>query len=82
MKKIYFTTEMRTWRQFIEKRRLKGIVEIRSFPDGETYVCWIVDVKDKKVFLSLYPHLQILQHTLLAKTAEFGAKSICLLRLI
>lgn len=86
MKKIYFAlpgnedlTEI-----LIQKEKAEnGIVEIRSFPDEETYVRIISNVKDKKVFLvcTLHqPDSKLLPLYFLAKTAkEFGAKSICLI---
>ena len=86
MKKIYFALPGNEdlAEILIQKEKAeKGIVEIRSFPDGETYVRIISDVKDKKVFLVCPLHLpdsKLLPLYFLAKTAkEFGAKSICLI---
>lgn len=86
MKKIYFALPGNEdlAEILIQKEQAeKGIVEIRSFPDGETYVRIISDVKDKKVFLVCTLHLpdsKLLPLYFLAKTAkEFGAKSICLI---
>lgn len=86
MKKIYFAlpgNEDLTEILIQKEKAEKGIVEIRSFPDGETYVRIVSDVKDKKVFLVCTLHLpdsKLLPLYFLAKTAkEFGAKSICLI---
>lgn len=86
MKKIYFALpgNEELAEILIQKEKAeKGNVEIRSFPDGETYVRIISDVKDKKVFLvcTLHqPDSKLLPLYFLAKTAkEFGAKSICLI---
>jgi ribose-phosphate pyrophosphokinase len=61
----------------------KGLFEIRAFPDGETYVRILSDVKDKKAILicTLHkPDAKLLPLYFLAKTAkELGAKSICLI---
>jgi ribose-phosphate pyrophosphokinase len=55
MKKyILLYPEMRTWRYLLKREGWKGIVEIRSFPDGETYVRIVSDVKIKSI-PSLYP---------------------------
>ncbi|WP_413998800.1 ribose-phosphate pyrophosphokinase [Flavobacterium sp. W1B] len=60
----------------------KGKVEIHQFPDGETYVRILSDVKDKEVILvcTLHePDSKLLAVYFLAKTAkELGAKSISL----
>lgn len=86
MKKIYFAlpgNEDLTEILIHKEKAEKGIVEIRSFPDGETYLRILSDVKDKKVFLvcTLHqPDTKLLPLYFLAKTAkEFGAKSICLI---
>ncbi|MFT4983242.1 MAG: ribose-phosphate pyrophosphokinase [Flavobacterium sp.] len=86
MKKIYFAlpgNEDLTAILIEKEKAEKGIVEIRSFPDGETYVRIVSDVKDKKVFLVCtldQPDTKLLPLYFLAKTAkEFGAKNICLI---
>lgn len=86
MKKIYFAlpgNEDLTAILIKKEKAEKGIVEIRSFPDGETYMRIVSEVKDKKVFLvcTLHqPNTKLLPLYFLAKTAkEFGAKSICLI---
>lgn len=60
----------------------KGKAEIHQFPDGETYIRIISDVKDKEVFLICtlnQPDSKLLTIYFLAKTAkELGAKSIAL----
>lgn len=61
----------------------KGTVEIRQFPDGETYVQILSDVKDKDVVLvcTLHkPDSKLLPLFFVAKTIkELNAKSICLI---
>ena len=86
MKKIYFAlpgNENLTEILIQKEKAEKGMIEIRSFPDGETYVRILSNVKDKKVFLvcTLHePDTKLLPLYFLAKTAkEFGAKSICLI---
>jgi ribose-phosphate pyrophosphokinase len=86
MKKIYFAlpgNEDLTEILIQKEKTEKGMIEIRSFPDGETYIRILSDVKDKKVFLvcTLHqPDTKLLPLYFLAKTAkEFGAKSICLI---
>ena len=86
MKKIYFAlpgNEALTAILIQKEKAEKGIVEIRSFPDGESYIRIVSDVKDKKVFLVCtlnHPDPKILPIYFLAKTAkEYGAKSICLI---
>lgn len=60
----------------------KGSVEMRQFPDGESYVRILSNVKDKQVVLvcTLHqPDTKFLALYFLSKTAkELGAKSICL----
>lgn len=86
MKKIYFAlpgNEALTEKLIQKEKAEKGIIEIRSFPDGETYLRILSDVKDKKVFLvcTLHqPDTKLLPLFFLAKTAkEFGANSICII---
>jgi ribose-phosphate pyrophosphokinase len=86
MKKIYFAlpgNEELTAILIEKEKAEKGIAEIRSFPDGETYVRILSNVKDKNVFLVCtlnQPDTKLLPLYFLAKTAkEFGAKSICLI---
>lgn len=61
----------------------KGMLEMRKFPDGETYLRILSNVKNKKVILvcTLHePDSKLLAVYFLAKTAkELGAKSICLI---
>jgi ribose-phosphate pyrophosphokinase len=61
----------------------KGLFETRTFPDGETYVRILSDVKDKKVILvcTLHnPDSKLLPLYFMAKAAkELGAKSITLI---
>jgi ribose-phosphate pyrophosphokinase len=61
----------------------KGFFETRTFPDGETYVRILSDVKDKKVILvcTLHnPDSKLLPLYFMAKTAkELGAKSVTLI---
>lgn len=60
----------------------KGKVELRRFPDGETYVRILSSVSNKKVFLVCTlrePDPKFLVLYFLSKTAkELGAKSVCL----
>lgn len=60
----------------------KGKVEMRQFPDGETYVRILSSVSNKKVFLVCTlrePDPKFLALYFLSKTAkELGAKSVCL----
>ena len=60
----------------------RGSVEMRQFPDGETYLRILSNVRDKKVVLvcTLHqPDAKLLSLYFLSKTAkELGAQSICL----
>ncbi|MBK8845888.1 MAG: ribose-phosphate pyrophosphokinase [Bacteroidetes bacterium] len=62
---------------------VKGEVTIRSFPDGETYVCIHSDVKGKKVVIVCtldHPDSKVLPLYFLSKTAmDLGARCICLI---
>ncbi len=86
MKKIYFAlpgNETLT-NQLIQKEGAeKGLAEIRQFPDGETYIRILSEVKDKNIVLvcSLNnPDSKLLPLYFLSKTAkELGAKSISLI---
>lgn len=86
MKKIYFAlpgNEKLTAVLVQKENAEKGIVEIRQFPDDETYVRIHSDVKNKKVILvcSLNnPDTKILPLYFIVKTAKkCGAESICLI---
>ena len=86
MRKIYFAlpgNETLT-NQLIQKEGAeKGQVEIRQFPDGETYIRILSDVKGKNIVLvcSLnVPDSKVLPIYFLSKTAkDMGAKSVCLI---
>lgn len=86
MKNIFFAlpgNEIITELLIKKKGAEKGIIEIRKFPDGETYVRIMSDVRNKEVFLvcTLHePDAKILPLYFLSKTAkELGAKTICLI---
>jgi len=83
MKKIYFAlpgNELLTDVLIQKEKAEKGIVEIRQFPDGETYVRILSNVGDKKVILVCtlnQPDAKLLPLYFLSKTAkELGAKSV------
>ncbi len=86
MDKIYFALpgNEKICSILIQKEKAeKGVVEIRQFPDGETYVRILSDVRNKKVMLvcSLnHPDSKLFPLYFLSKTAQdLGAKSICLI---
>jgi ribose-phosphate pyrophosphokinase len=86
MKKIFFAmpgnedlTDALTQKEKAER----GSVEMRQFPDGETYLRILSNVRDKKVVLvcTLHqPDAKFLALYFFCKTAkELGAKNICLI---
>lgn len=86
MKKIFFAlpeNEKLTLQLIQKEQGENGQVEIRKFPDGETYIRILSDVRDKEVFLvcTLHqPDNKIVPLFFLAKTAkEMGAKSVSLI---
>ncbi|UQD56492.1 ribose-phosphate pyrophosphokinase [Flavobacterium sp. K5-23] len=86
MKKIVFAlpgNEILTEILIHKEKAEKGFIEIRAFPDGETYVRILSDVKDKKVILvcTLHnPDSKLLPLYFMAKTAkELGAKTVTLI---
>lgn len=86
MKKIFFALpgNEKITLQLIQKEKAEnGHVEIRQFPDEETYIRIFSDVKDKNVFLvcTLHkPDTKLLPLYFLSKTAkEMGATSVCLI---
>ena len=86
MKKIFFAlpgNEKLTLQLIQKEKGEKGQVEIRQFPDEETYIRILSDVKDKNVFLvcTLHkPDVKILPlYFLSKKVKEMGAKSVCLI---
>lgn len=86
MEKIYFAlpdNEKLTAVLIQKENAEKGIVEIRQFPDGETYVRIRSEVSGKKVILVCSldnPDIKIIPLYFIAKTAKkLGAKSICLI---
>jgi ribose-phosphate pyrophosphokinase len=86
MKTIFFSlpgNEKLTDLLVQQEKAEKGSLEIRQFPDGETYVRILSDVKDTKVVLvcTLHqPDVKLLPLYFLAKTAkELGAHNICLI---
>lgn len=60
-----------------------GELNLRHFPDGETYVQLLTDVKDKQIFIvsTLHqPDEKLIPLYFLAKTAlELGARNVCLI---
>jgi ribose-phosphate pyrophosphokinase len=85
MKKIYFAmpgNEDLADALVQKEKAERGSVEMREFPDGETYIRILSNVRDKKVVLvcTLHqPDAKFLALYFLCKTAkELGAKSICL----
>jgi ribose-phosphate pyrophosphokinase len=83
MKKIYFAlpgNEVLTDALIHRENAEKGAVEIRQFPDGETYIRILSSVRDKKVVLvcTLHqPDAKLLPLYFLSKTLkELGAKSV------
>lgn len=86
MKKIFFAlpgNEKLTLQLIQKEKGEKGHVAIRQFPDQETYVRILSDVKDKNVFLVCTlnnPDTKLLPIYFLSKTAkDMGAKSVCLI---
>lgn len=86
MEKIYFAlpgNEKLTSMLIQKENAGKGAIEIRQFPDGETYIRILSDVSGKKVILVCSldnPDTKILPLYFIAKTAKnLGAKSICLI---
>jgi ribose-phosphate pyrophosphokinase len=86
MKKIFFAmpgNEQLTDALIQKEKAEKGIVEIRQFPDGETYVRILSEVKNKEVIIvcTLHePNSKLLTVYFLSKTAkEIGAQRICLI---
>tara|TARA_R110000868_G_scaffold20539_4_gene86862 strand:+ start:9486 stop:10352 length:867 start_codon:yes stop_codon:yes gene_type:complete len=86
MKKIFFAlpgNEKLTLQLIQKEKGEQGQVEIRRFPDDETYIRILSDVRDYNVFLvcTLHkPDNKIVPLFFLAKTAkEMGAKSVCLI---
>jgi ribose-phosphate pyrophosphokinase len=85
MKKIYFAipgNESLTDALVKKENAEKGSLEMRQFPDGESYIRILSNVKDKKVILvcTLHqPDTKLLPLYFLSKIAkELGAQHICL----
>lgn len=85
MKKIFFAlpgNESLTDALVKKEKSEKGSLEMRQFPDGESYIRILSNVKDKKVILvcTLHqPDTKLLPLYFLSKIAkELGAQHICL----
>jgi ribose-phosphate pyrophosphokinase len=85
MKKIYFAmpgNESLTNTLVKKENAEKGSLEMRQFPDGESYIRILSNVKDKKVILvcTLHrPDTKLLPLYFLSKIAkELGAQHVCL----
>jgi len=85
MKKIFFAlpgNESLTDALVKKENAEKGSIEMRQFPDGESYIRILSNIKDKKVFLvcTLHqPDTKLLPLYFLSKIAkELGAQHICL----
>jgi ribose-phosphate pyrophosphokinase len=86
MKKIFFAmpgNEELTDLLIQKENAEKGSLELRQFPDGESYIRILSNVKDKKVIFvcTLHqPDSKLLSLYFLSKTAkELGAQHICLI---
>ena len=86
MKKIFFAlpgNELLTLQLIKKENGEKGLAEIRQFPDEETYIRILSDVKDKNVYLvcTLHkPDTKLLPLFFLSKTVKkMGAKKVCLI---
>lgn len=85
MKTIFYFPEDKALAEYLAKKMGidLGVAEIRNFPDGETYIRIISQVKNKSVILICrldHPNNKILPLFFMAKKLkELGALNICLI---